>query len=200
MTRETDPYREDGKNADTRAILLRAAEDLVRARGFDAVSFANLAEAAGIRKASVHHHFATKGDLALALVEAYVDTIQIRLRRIADASTRASDRLLGFIDLYRNAAQQGTRLCLCVAMSVTQEALPRPVVAALAAFHRDVAHWLTAALRLAIADGSVRDVTAPQAEAHAALAQVEGAQVMARAAGDIARFEAAVTTLRARMI
>ena len=53
---------------DTQDLLLTEAERLVRTRGFDAMSFADLAVAADIRKASVHYHFPTKADLAAKLI------------------------------------------------------------------------------------------------------------------------------------
>ena len=49
--------------------ILDVAERLVQLRGYNAFSYADVAKAVGIRKASLHYHFATKGDLGLALVE-----------------------------------------------------------------------------------------------------------------------------------
>ena len=43
----------------------------MRRHGYSAFSYADLAVAVGIRKASIHHHFPTKADLAAALVAAY---------------------------------------------------------------------------------------------------------------------------------
>ena len=53
---------------DTRAALLDAAERLIRERGYAGVSYADLAGLVGVRKASIHHHFPGKADLALALL------------------------------------------------------------------------------------------------------------------------------------
>ena len=67
---------------DTRAELLIQAETLVRGRGYAGFSYADLAEAVGIRKASIHHHFPTKVDLGAALVAAgLVDRLQAQLVR-----------------------------------------------------------------------------------------------------------------------
>lgn len=185
---------------DTRAQLLDHAEQFARGRGFDGFSFADLADSAGIRKASVHYHFPAKGDLSFALITRYRHVFVDRLRGISEAETTAGARLLRFIDLYRAAADGGRSLCLCVALSVTQTALPDDTKAELAAFHQDVAAWLETVFRLGQADGSIRGITNPRAEAEAAMAHVEGAQIIARSAQDIARFEAAVTALVARTL
>ena len=185
---------------DTKVQLLDSAEALARQRGFDGFSFADLEAAVGIRKASIHYHFPTKGDLSLALMTRYTDVFADRLRNITTAHPTAGARLLACIDLYRQAHEGGRSLCLCTAFSVTQAALPQASRDALDRFHHSVSTWLAAVFRLALSDGTIRYVTDPQAEAAAALAQVEGAQVMARAAQDPSRFEAAITTLRARAI
>ncbi|WP_299651457.1 TetR/AcrR family transcriptional regulator [uncultured Tateyamaria sp.] len=183
---------------DTRTHLLDQAEGFARQRGFDGFSFADLAEGAGIRKPSVHYHFPAKADLSLALIDRYRSVFLDKLHGIADAETTGGARLLRFLNLYREASEGGRSLCLCVALSVTQSALPKDGTATLAAFHRDVVAWLEAAFRLGKSDGSIRQVTDPKAEAQAAMAQVEGAQIMARAAQDIARFEAGIATLVGR--
>jgi TetR/AcrR family transcriptional repressor of nem operon len=185
---------------DTRISLLNSAEAYVRRRGFDGVSYADLAQDVGIRKASIHYHFPTKGDLSLALIDRYHTVFLNRLTALAALEIRASGRLLGFVDIYRNATEGGRSLCLCVALSVTQHALPVATRTALARYHQDVAAWLETVFRLAQSDGSVRNVQDPWAEATAALAQVEGAQILARAAGETARFEAAIDTLRSRAL
>ena len=180
--------------------LLDRAEVLARTRGFDAFSFADLANSAEIRKASVHYHFPAKGDLSTALITRYRGVFVEKLRTITAAETTAGARLLSFVNLYRAASDGGRSLCLCVALSVTQKALPDMAKAELVAFHADVTAWLEAVFRLAQSDGTVRLVADPRADAQAAMAQVEGAQIMARASGDAARFEAAIQSLVARML
>ena len=48
---------------DTRTRTLNAAQDLVQRRGLNAMTMQDLSNAVGIRKASVHHHFATKAEI-----------------------------------------------------------------------------------------------------------------------------------------
>lgn len=185
---------------DTKSDILNAAEHMARSTGFDGFSYADLADSVGIRKASIHYHYPTKGDLSLALIGRYRQVFLDRLAQITARDTSAAARLLAYLDLYRHALDGGRSLCLCVALSVTQGALPEATKSELARFHRDVAQWLETVFRLALSDGSIRAVADPKAEAQAALAQVEGAQIMARAATDPTRFEAAIDTLRARAI
>jgi AcrR family transcriptional regulator len=51
--------------------VLHSAEALVQTRSFNAFCYADIARAVGIRKASLHHHFAAKAALGVALVARY---------------------------------------------------------------------------------------------------------------------------------
>jgi len=182
---------------DTKHTLLSHAEHLARRQGFDAFSFADLANGAGIRKASVHHHFPTKGDLAVGLVNRYADHVYARLRPGSGASGGA--RLTDVLALYRDALEGGDSLCLCVALSLGRHNLPEAAKTALYGFQTRMLATLTEIFALAKMDGSIRHVDNPGAEAAAAFALVEGAQVMARTASDLSLFDTATAALVARI-
>lgn len=183
---------------DTRNALLDSAELLARSRGFDAFSYADLSRAVGIRKASIHHHFPTKADLALALIKRYREQFGDVLRSIAASAPTGGARLRGYLDAYRAALLGGRAVCLCVAFSAGRESFSDPVLAELNAFHHDGLSWLQETFEQGRDDASIEAVGTPSEEADAALALVEGAQLLARAAGDVARYDAATEILRRR--
>lgn len=184
---------------DTRTLLLDHAEAVVRARGFDGFSYADLANAVGIRKPSIHHHFPKKADLALALIERYVARLFAGLEALGAREPRAGARLHALVGSYREGLDGGSKLCLCVALAVGRDSLDPAVIAGVNAFHEQVVDWLAACFTQGAADGSVQAVGDPRAEAHAALALMEGAQLVARAAGRLELFDAATAGLRARL-
>jgi len=110
-------------NRDTRTALMDLAEHTVRSRGFDGFSYADLAEAIGIRKASIHYHFPTKAKLSEALIERYQTSLQQGLTEIDAAHASAGARLKALIALYRGALHDGQTVCLCVAFSTCRESL-----------------------------------------------------------------------------
>ncbi|MEO0485581.1 MAG: TetR/AcrR family transcriptional regulator [Pseudomonadota bacterium] len=171
----------------TRQALLTLAEDLSRQNGFDAFSYADLSRALGITKAAVHHHFPTKAALAQALVDDYSTRV---LTELAALNGHPADQLRRFVALYRAASADGTRLCLCVAYGAMPARQSEAVQGAVAQFHTDVTAWLTPVT------AALPAVTLP---APALLALVEGAQIMARAAGTIAPFDAATQPLLAQL-
>jgi AcrR family transcriptional regulator len=59
----------DRQKQQTREEIARAAMELFLARGFDAVTVADVADAAGVSEKTVYNHFATKEDLVFPDVE-----------------------------------------------------------------------------------------------------------------------------------
>ncbi|MEQ8368569.1 MAG: TetR/AcrR family transcriptional regulator [Roseicyclus sp.] len=184
---------------ETKHALLDHAEAFVRSRGFDAFSYADLSGALGIRKASVHYHFPTKSDLALALITRYARRFVDDLARVAAVHAPAAAHLGAYLGLYRDALKGGDALCLCVALGAGRESMGADVLARLDEFHADSRVWLIAAFTRAQADGSVAHMSDPIAEAEALLALVQGAQLLARSAGWTDPYDAATAAFRARL-
>ena len=179
---------------DTKTALMDHAEHVARAKGFDGFSYADLAEAVGIKKASIHYHFATKAALSVALMERYHEAVQALCAEIETQNPTAGARLLALIDVYRNAIGDGRSLCLCVSFTLSRESLSDKAHLQIDAFRAMVTDWLTGVFELGREDGTIRDVMDPTLEAHAALALLEGAQLAARGSEDVALFEKAVST------
>lgn len=184
---------------DTRTALLDCAEAAVRSRGYDAFSYADLAEGVGIRKASVHHHFPTKADLATALVDRYVERLMGVLAAGEEQHGDAASRLRTYLDANRDALDGGSKTCLCVAFSLGAETLDPIVLAKVNAFNEAAAQWLSGTFLMGASDGTIHDVGDPDEEGTACLALLVGAQLLAKAARDVARFDAATKRLTARL-
>jgi len=182
-----------------KAEILDHAERLLRTRGYDGFSYADLEKEIGIRKASIHHHYARKSDLALALVERYCDRLEEKLASIAARERSAAVQLMDYLDLYRAALSGGEMVCLCVALSVTTENLSPQVQRQLSRYHDNSISWLERVFERAVIDRTITNPGDKQIEATACLAQVEGGMLIARAEQNTLRFEAAVAGLRQRV-
>ncbi|MDP4023991.1 TetR/AcrR family transcriptional regulator [Methylobacterium sp. NEAU 140] len=164
---------------DTRAELLLQAETLVRGRGYAGFSYADLAAAVGIRKASIHHHFPTKADLGAALVEAYATRYAAALSEIRAGIPDGPGRIEAYGRLYLGGVEQGLG-CLCAALAIEGEALPERLRGDVARFFADHLAWLAAVLGEGQADGSVRLGPDPALLARHVVATLEGALLMER--------------------
>ena len=61
--------------------ILDTAEDIVRSRGYNGFSYADIASILDVSKAALHHHFPTKVDLGMALIDRFTNAVLDYLNR-----------------------------------------------------------------------------------------------------------------------
>jgi TetR/AcrR family transcriptional regulator, transcriptional repressor for nem operon len=181
---------------DTAARVLDVAERLVQVRGFNGFSYADVAAELRITKAALHYHFASKGELGAALVDRYCARLSQNLVVIAGTDPSAPARLRAYAALYRNMLRQ-ERLCLCGMLAAEYQTLPEIMQSAVIRFFTLNEAWLEAVLTEGAAAGEIQLVGAAAQAAVALVAGLEGAMLVTRPFGDMARFEAVAGPLLA---
>jgi TetR/AcrR family transcriptional regulator, transcriptional repressor for nem operon len=169
--------------------MLDVAERLVQTRGFNAFSYADVAKALGIRKASLHHHYATKSELGLALLERYRRAFGQALRRIEAGSGDTLAQLRGYVTLYGSVLRRG-RMCMCGMLAADVATLPRPMRESVASFFAENEAWLARVLEQGRRKGAIRFEGRAGAMADVFVSSLEGAMLMARGGGKARAFEA----------
>jgi TetR/AcrR family transcriptional repressor of nem operon len=173
----------------TRDQILDVAERLVQTRGYDGFSFADVAEEVRIRKASIHHYFPTKADLALALIDRFRAGCQDRLADI-DGAPNPRRKLERYVDLFEETLASG-RMCLCGMLAAGLSSLTEPVRDALVKALDDHEAWLSRVILEGQQLGLFGASSRPRDQARALLASLEGALLLARLHADPSRFRSA---------
>ncbi|HEU0095783.1 MAG TPA: TetR/AcrR family transcriptional regulator [Rhizomicrobium sp.] len=175
---------------DTRAAIMTTARLMVQARGYNALSFRDIAGAVGVKSASVHYHFPTKGDLAAALVRQYIDDVEAGLAHLLTQSKDPKALMQRYTGVFRAALENDNRMCLCGMMAAEFSDIPTGARTEVERFARVNIAWLSAVLFAKL------DATAAAQKAQAILAAIQGAQLLARGRGDIEVFDQAVAAYR----
>lgn len=157
--------------------IMDAAERRIRDGGYNGFSFREVAADVGIKSASVHYHFQTKADLAVAVARRYADRLCAAAEETPDADPRAAWRAV-----FRRALHEDGRMCLCGVLGSEAGALPPAVLAEVRRFLERAAEGLSPGA----------DATG---EGLRMLATLEGAMLLARAMGDPAAFDEATAHL-----
>ena len=182
--------------AGTADRILDIAERLVQRRGFNAFSYADVATAVGIRKASLHYHFATKADLGQALIARYRQTFLAALAGIEEETGDGAERLERYAALY-GAVLRKKRMCMCGMLATDAATLPKPMRESVAAFFEENVAWLSAVLE----QGRTRGTLAFQGPAPSMAAffvsALEGAMLVAHGSGNLENFQVAAARLLA---
>lgn len=181
-------------NADTAARILDIAERLVQSRGFNGFSYADVASELGISKAGLHYHFPGKAELGEALIARYAARFAEALEHIDQRGGDAPAKLDAYAGLYADVLQE-KRMCLCGMLAADYDTLPKPMRDAVIRFFDDNELWLTRVLGQGQEDGSLRLGGSANEAAQAIIGGLEGALLVARPYGDMARFQATATHL-----
>jgi AcrR family transcriptional regulator len=107
---------------DARAAIVAAATKLFAARGFDGTALQDIADAVGVTKPAVLHHFPSKEHVRQAVLDGILAHWNSTLPRLLLAATASTDRFEAvFGELHRFFASDPDRARL-----VLREALDRP--------------------------------------------------------------------------
>ncbi len=173
----------------TKAIeILDAAERFARRTGYNGFSFRDVAAEIGIKSASVHYHFPTKGDLGAALARRYSDRFFERLGDVNDLAIPSHTLVERFVGLFRESLVDKDQMCLCGIFGAEIAALPEEVGAEVRSFFKNCIDWLAAA-HARVSRGLVSQEMLPRDQALTLLATLEGALMLARALQDADVFD-----------
>jgi TetR/AcrR family transcriptional repressor of nem operon len=172
--------------------ILDTAQAMAQSRGFNGFSFRDLAAAVGIKPASIHYYFPTKGELGAALASRYTGRL---VEILGDPSDGRLDALMArYIAVFRATLQDDGRMCLCGLMAAELDALPEAMQTEVARFVEANVSWVAAVLR---AGTGLADGVEVRARARAIFAALEGAMLVARGSRDVAAFDAMVEVFTA---
>lgn len=187
------------RNGSTADAILDVAQRLIQTRGYNGFSYKDVAQALGIRTASIHYHFPTKADLGVKLVSRYRVRFREELAAIEAGEPVPDRRLIRFSELFRRTFEVGNRLCLCGMLSAEIAILPDQIAAEVEAFFRETETWVAAVLLAGRDGGEMSFAGPPEPQARLLLAMLEGSMVVARGLRDSAYFQAMVESSLAQL-
>jgi len=182
---------------DTRTNIMDVAQDLIQRRGVNGMSFQDISDAVEIRKASIHHHFASKQDLVEMLVARYRKDFGALLTGILNSRAKARGKLLRYGALFEGTLQAGDqdKSCLCGMLAAEVFSLDEGPVRSVRGFMQDNVAFLTKVLKEGKKDGSLVIRGSVEDSASMVLAAFEGGLLVARADGGPEQLSAIIRNL-----
>src|SRR4051812_28465081 len=180
--------------ADTAQRILDVAERLVQTRGFNGFSYADIAEALDVTKASLHYHFPSKADLGRRLIERYERTFLAALKGIGATGAAPREQLKRYVRIYADVLREN-RMCLCGMLASDYATLPKAMREEVKHFFDENERWLVGVLEQGRKSGSL-EFKGPAVDlARVIVGSLEGAMMLARSYGDASRFDSAAERL-----
>jgi TetR/AcrR family transcriptional repressor of nem operon len=181
---------------DTATRILDIGERLVQVRGFNGFSYADVASELEMTTAALHYHFPGKAELGRALIERYTQRFLDALAEIDARIPAPPDKLDAYADLYADVLRN-QRMCLCGMLAAEYQTLPDPMREAVIAFIDANEAWVEQVLSDGRRDGSITLAGPASDAARLIVSGLEGAMLVARPYGELARFSTAAEGLLA---
>jgi len=185
------------KHADTKTLILDVAQDLIQRLGANGMSYQDISDRVGIRKASVHSHFPKKDDLLAALLDRYSDRFFQMLDGILASNDSPEVKLRRYCGLYETTLNSGNqdKVCLCAMLGAELAALNSPSAAKVCAFYQGNEARLAQILTAGLQTGEFRFTGDVQATAMLILSFLEGGMLVVRAQCGASQFHGVIDQL-----
>jgi TetR/AcrR family transcriptional regulator, transcriptional repressor for nem operon len=187
-----------GQNGDSAQRILDVAERLVQTRGFNGFSYADIAEALDLTKASLHYHFPSKADLGRRLIERYEHAFLEVLKGIDATAAAPREKLKRYARIYADVLRDN-RMCLCGMLASDYATLPKAMKEDVKHFFDENEQWLVAVLEQGRKSGALEFKGSALDLARVIVGSLEGAMMLARSYGEPARFDTAAERLIASL-
>lgn len=159
--------------------ILDVAEGIVRSRGYNAFSYADIATEIGVSKASLHHHFPTKSDLGLKLVERFTDMFSGALEYVDEHHSSSLIKLREYTRLYEGSLQEN-KMCLCGMLAAEHETLSPSMQDAINGYFDGHEQWIRRVLQKGKKDGELVFEGDPLRHAKLIVSNLQGALMIAK--------------------
>jgi len=177
--------RNENVSENAREAILEAAKGAAQTHGYSGINFRSIADAVGIKNASIYYHFSSKADLGAAVARRYLeDTVSV-LEALRGENPDPIRCLQAYPSIFRTSLENGNRLCLFSFMAAEYQDLPEEVKSEVLAFADINVAWLTKLL----SDGGLGSIEVCERRARAIYTAVAGAQMIARTRFDIGLFD-----------
>ncbi len=174
-----------------RARILEEAEHLIHLRGFHGTAMEDIARSCRMTKANLFHHYGSKEELGLAVLDAKIADYR---RRRLDPLCAGADPAGAVERMFREAGRffggNGCRAgCLVGNIALEMSDLNEHFRRRASRFFEEWARSMADCLSRAKASGAFRESLEPRAMAEAIISLYEGAVMLARTRRDASVFE-----------
>jgi TetR/AcrR family transcriptional regulator, transcriptional repressor for nem operon len=161
--------------------IMDVAHKLLVERGFSAFSYADIAEAIQIRKASIHHHFPTKTALVVVVLERHRLRMQEAHAALDQHVSSPIDRLKKYVNYWEVCIRKKTEpFCVAALLGAELPSLPEEIQSEVGKHFTSLRQWIAKTLKDGVKQKVIRLQGTADIEAEMLMAAVHGAMISAR--------------------
>lgn len=114
------------RNTDTKEEIVRIGTTLIKSHGYNAFSYADIAEKLQVRNAAIHYHFRGKEDLLSEIIDQYIELYTSLDKQLKAVGASATVTLEKFIERY-SCLVDANSICIIGSIASDFNTLPESV-------------------------------------------------------------------------
>lgn len=178
---------------DTKTKALDLGRHYLQTLGFNGFSFQTVADALGIKKASLHYYFASKEEMGLAILEDYQNAYVSWAKKIHDLP--ADKKMEQMLQMFYKIGKDKNKICPLGALCSDFNTMSEKIQDRLREFHFQQRKWLIATIKDGMNNKIFREDLNPTVVADSFLAAIQGGLQVARMRGEAETFKSMVKFL-----
>ena len=127
----------------TKSEIIKIGDGLIRDKGFNAFSFYDISKALGIKNASIHYHFPTKTDLAIAVIHEHIRLVEELIQKTA--AKEAMVKLQAFLSIYTYTKSEN-KVCIVGSLATDLHSVDERIKKELKLLVEKILLWVAAIL------------------------------------------------------
>lgn len=173
----TDNRPDTDGRSETADRILDLVQERIQRRGYNAVSYGDLAEDLDLTTAAIHYHFPSKADMVEALVRRYRQQSAAMRKALLEEHDTLVGRLEEYVQRFSSPLRRGG-LCLCGVLAADESTLPEEFQQEVRQFFEEHENWLAEVIETGVTDGgNLQGCDTPRDVARVFLATIEGAML-----------------------
>jgi TetR/AcrR family transcriptional repressor of nem operon len=169
-------------NSDTKTKALDLGREYLQTMGFKGFSFQTIADALGIKKASLHYHFSSKEELGIALLQEYVEGHAVWAKKVQDLPSKT--KLEKMVKGFNSLTSKNFMICPIGSFTSDFQSAPSKLKKKIKQFHVLVRSWLVETIEQGKKEGTIKATLDSETNADLFLATLQGGVQVARIRGE----------------
>lgn len=180
----------------TKEEITLLADRLIREKGYNAFSFYDISKTVGIKTASIHYHFPTKADLAVAVIDQHIAFVKAMIEK--SAAYTPVEQLDKFFSIYTRIKNE-KQVCIVGSLATDLHTVDDGVRAKLTEFSALFLGWVSDFLEAGRKDRSFRFEGTPRTKAIMIICSMLAIVQLSRLTGD-KDFKAVKATIKQELL
>jgi AcrR family transcriptional regulator len=127
---------------DAKEQIIKTTRNKLHTKSYNSISYKEISDELGIKKASLYHHFPSKEKLGLTVLQNYRKHINDLMKKTDEYTDDPWKKLKGYLRYFSKLREEDDKICLGGVLTTEYNTLPESIQKELKGLFEDHFNWL----------------------------------------------------------